>query len=457
MSDRRLIVYELNEVPLRIVHHYVARYPSSNFGKLLSFSHVYTTHCSDQGELHPWTTWPTLHRGVPQKLHKIYSLNQDLSNSSNYPPIWEVLSSAGIKIGIYGSLHSYPYPGSSENISFYMPDTFAPEPTASSPSLTRLQKFNLRLSSSNKAVTGNIGISDAINFVFLVLRNDISLSSAFSTILHLCWELLDPAIKARRSFVQSNILFNSYISHLRRAKPAFSTFFTNHVAGVMHRFWLDTFPEDYPEIKHRADARRASHIFAAMDLADKQVGELYDFCSKNNADLWILSSMGQSAVEHINDDAELVISNFEKFLSVVNQDEIPVLRQPSMHPDLCMEFSSAKDKNKFLDSLASLRDLDGVQIMPILYDVTEKTVNASLKCTRSIVTHSQVVFGKRSYLLSDMGLSLLFRRRATAYHDPCGIFIAWGSKNPDALGGISSECVIDTQNISSMMKQFFDI
>ena len=31
------------------------------------------------GELHPWSTWPTVHRGVTNETHRINFINQDLS------------------------------------------------------------------------------------------------------------------------------------------------------------------------------------------------------------------------------------------------------------------------------------------------------------------------------------------------------------------------------------------
>ena len=37
----------------------------------------------DEGELHPWSTWPTVHRGVNNNLHKIRFINQDLKKCKN--------------------------------------------------------------------------------------------------------------------------------------------------------------------------------------------------------------------------------------------------------------------------------------------------------------------------------------------------------------------------------------
>ena len=93
--SKGLIIYELNEVPPKLLDFYISNFPASNLSKLVTKSKYFITHTRDEGELHPWSTWPTLHRGVTNKLHNIRFINQDLTKSSNYPPIWEVLLKKG--------------------------------------------------------------------------------------------------------------------------------------------------------------------------------------------------------------------------------------------------------------------------------------------------------------------------------------------------------------------------
>ena len=44
----------------------------------------YETYTYDSGELHPWTTWPTIHRGVGRDIHGISFLNQPLNHLNNH-------------------------------------------------------------------------------------------------------------------------------------------------------------------------------------------------------------------------------------------------------------------------------------------------------------------------------------------------------------------------------------
>ena len=144
----KLICYELNEVPWRVVDHYIQKCPNSSLGSLLSRSAQFTTNCNDHGELHPWSTWPTLHRGVSNEVHQIRFLNQDLEPANGWPPVWDILTRNGITTGIFGSLQSYP-PVVSDNMLFHIPDTFAAGPETIPDRFEAFQAFNLKQTGEN--------------------------------------------------------------------------------------------------------------------------------------------------------------------------------------------------------------------------------------------------------------------------------------------------------------------
>jgi hypothetical protein len=128
---RSIVVFELNEVPWEIVDDYVAARPASALARVLAGSRCYTSMTADRGHLSPWTTWPTLHRGVNDEQHMIASFGQDRSLADQrFPPIWSLLHEAGVSVGVCGTLHSYPAPDDLDAYAFYLPDAFASEPVA---------------------------------------------------------------------------------------------------------------------------------------------------------------------------------------------------------------------------------------------------------------------------------------------------------------------------------------
>ena len=107
MSNPRIVQLELNEVPFRVIDAYVAIAPQSTLAGLLKKSRQLSSNCPDKIELDPWISWPTLHRGVIDEQHRILHLGQMLKTADEtYPPLWRLLADAGLKVGVFGSIHS---------------------------------------------------------------------------------------------------------------------------------------------------------------------------------------------------------------------------------------------------------------------------------------------------------------------------------------------------------------
>ena len=161
---KKLLIYELNELPKKLLLDYIRLKPQSTLSELYRNGTFRITKTKDKGELHPWSTWPTFYRGVNNNIHKIQFINQDKTFAENrYPPVWNILAKKGVSIGVFGSLQSYP-PPDLENINFYLPDTFAPKSDAIPEVLSFFQEFNLNLVGNNNAVTRSLSFIDLLNF-----------------------------------------------------------------------------------------------------------------------------------------------------------------------------------------------------------------------------------------------------------------------------------------------------
>ena len=71
MDNFKLIIYEFNEAPRRVIDFYIKLKPKSNLSKVVRKGKLLNTFTNDVGELHPWSTWPSVHRGVNNEKHKI--------------------------------------------------------------------------------------------------------------------------------------------------------------------------------------------------------------------------------------------------------------------------------------------------------------------------------------------------------------------------------------------------
>ena len=144
--DRKIILFELNEVPMTIVDKFVSWQPDSTLARRLPQCHRYVTQTEDETALTPWMTWPSLHRGVIDRRHLILEFGQNLREADEeFPPLWKMLTDHGVRTGICGSLHSYPVPTKLENYAFYLPDTFAAGSECFPEVLSVFQEFNLTI------------------------------------------------------------------------------------------------------------------------------------------------------------------------------------------------------------------------------------------------------------------------------------------------------------------------
>jgi hypothetical protein len=247
---RRIVLFELNEVPWRIVDEYVADHPHAALSRILRSSRCYTTVTADRGHLSPWTTWPTLHRGVNDEQHMIGSFGQDRAQADRcFPPVWQLLHDAGVSVGICGTLHSFPAPEDISSYSFYLPDTFAADATAFPAELEAFQEFNLTMvAASSRNVDTAIPRAAALKFLRQTPKIGIRPRTFAALAQQLLAERRSPWLSTRRRSFQSIFAFDLFEKQLKTTRPAFSSFFTNHVASAMHRYWAAGHPGDYEEV-----------------------------------------------------------------------------------------------------------------------------------------------------------------------------------------------------------------
>jgi len=417
----KIFCYEINEVPWTVIDFYLSKRDNTALEKLLARSHQFTSQTVDSGELHPWSTWPTVHRGVSNDVHKIHFLNQDLSSAEKWPPVWELLSDAGVSVGIFGSLQSYP-PSEHENILFHIPDTFAAGPETIPKKYQPFQSFNLKQTGENSAVTSSVGAKDAVDALSL-FSCGIRPTSFGKVASHLAKEQINKLHKKRRTLLQPVLAFDLLMDCLKRHNPQFVTFFSNHVAGIMHRYWKYSFPEDfnYELNDSPEDQFHAQSLLVAMDLLDDQLATLIKVCEKHNYEIMLCSSMGQEAIERGEYTPELRMKNFDKFKQRLNLD-LDFSLNLAMQPDVAFEFSNESELAEFQETVAKITDDDGERILSQRLESAGCTLNLQLARSPSVAKSKKLLYDKQEYDVDDFGLELIVRDIGTGYHQPEGIW-----------------------------------
>lgn len=432
---RRFILFELNEVPLRVVRHFADRNPGSAFGKTLEKGRHWTTLTPDQGHLSPWVTWPTLHRGVSSAYHKIAALGQDVGNvDSSFPPVWSILAKAGRRVGMFGSLHSYPPPQDLDAYDFYVPDTFAAGPEAKPAELAAFQQFNLHMvDRSGRNVSGDLPVKQALPFLLRSLPAGIRTATMAKIARQVASERIWRHRTARRRTIQSLLAFDLFLAQLQSKKPDAAFFFTNHVASSMHRYWPATFTADYQATKwSEAWVRRfAGEVDYVMGEADQMLGDLLAFADRNtDYVVLVASSMGQAAVDEANRQisTEVLLRDMDKFLKAIGV-EGGWQRRRTMEPTYTLAFNEESSAEACMEGLAKLKiagrpvdyrrlDLRGIEIVLGHSNISNKELT--------------ITIGNQSFRPENVGIAnvpIEDEVGAAAYHIPEGVLLAYDPRS----------------------------
>ena len=417
----KVILYELNEVPWPVVNTFVEKSPTSTLAQILKESLHYETHTKDSGELHPWTTWPTMHRGVYNDTHDIRFLNQTIS--TNYKSTWEILAQNHVSVGVFGSLQSWPIP--QENYAFYVPDTFAKDPQTSPVDLEAFQRFNLQQTKKDGGVVAQ-GISlglQSLKDLFQMVRCGLSLKTVLLLTRQLVRELLNKNFKSIRSIYQSPVAFDLFFKQLTTKKPAYATFFTNHAAGMMHRYWKYLYPQEFNyKIQGSDDYFKAHSILRAMEIADEQLCKLKAFADKEGYAIVIAASMGQEAIDRGEYLGQLHITNVHQFYQAIQYDGI-VQNNLAMSPDFSFEFEAEEDLHDFQNCVLNLTDENGTPVFG--FKQSDLTLNINLQTNADLVRSGGLYRNQKKEKVSfeDLGISVEQRDPGTGYHQPKGIAI----------------------------------
>jgi hypothetical protein len=460
LSQKRVVCYEMNEVPRRVLEDFTGLNPNSTLARLLKQGVYYETIAEDRGILSPWVTWPTLHRGVSNEKHCISDFGQDLEQvNGEYPSTSTILVRNGVHVGVFGSLHTYPPPADMEKYAFYVPDTFANGPECFPEALSAFQEFNLRMVDvSGRNVAKTLMFKHAARFIGKAPGLGLQIGTLGRLANQVLSERLNPPRVGRRRTSQVQIAFDIFLQHLKASKPQFASFFTNHVASSMHRYWPGKFPEDYTGATLGKEWHKTygNEIDFTMAEADRQVSCLAYFVEKNPGYvLMIVSSMGQAAVDTSKIiHSQLYIENTAKFMAALGVQDGQWSKHRAMLPRYVFKLTDAT-ANGFRESLRKLT-INGAHL-----DVVELGLNVfRIKLGHENLSDKETIvkFGGRQCDVREFGLvniAIQDEAGSYAYHIPNGILIAYDPAQRKSYG--EDRGAISTLNIAPTLLANFGI
>lgn len=290
MNRKKVLLIELNEVTWDLIDPFIEQ------GKLPSFDWLRQngTWAAPMSvdlppQLDPWITWTTVYSGRPQSDHNVYFLEQP-PETIKARRIWELCHDEGLRVGVYGSLCSWPPQPVN---GFYVPDTFANDSSTYPETLRPIQDLNLTYTRSIRLPQDQDGLMFKIRLGTQLLNLGLSLATVTRIVGQLAQEQFDGGVRWRRVALQPMVNFDFFKTLYRRYRPDFATFHSNHVAHYMHTYWKamqpDRFEQPTSEEEIRQYGRAIEHGYIAADQLLKQVLGLLD----SDTVLVVASSMGQ--------------------------------------------------------------------------------------------------------------------------------------------------------------------
>lgn len=427
----QVIIYELNEVPWEIVDLYVAARPQSHTARWLRASRLETTVDDDPAHLCPWRTWPTFHTGLYTEDHRSYELGQDPETFRGVP-IWDVVEGAGGRIGLFGPMQSWP-PRQPAHGGFFVPDTFAHDAQTHPAQLQRFQDFNLSMTKDlGFSADRDLPLARVLGAGVDMMRRGLTPWSVRKILVQLARERRDPRFKAARSIMQALPAFDLFWRLQRRTSPDLSIFFTNHVAGMMHRFWGDVVPSYSSEFDYDVDEIFARFVTEAMDVFDHQLGRLMRHVdAQGDHVLVVAASMGQAAIPYRNIAETYVLDDTSRLLDALQIG--PGEKNLTMYPMNTVDFGSQEAAARAGEILATVsakgeRLLNGIRVEGRSVSFSVRLEFDGSDLARDVTYRTEPGGPVHEATIDRLGISTSHRLGGgnTAYHVPEGIFVTYG-------------------------------
>ena len=426
---RPVLLLEINEVPWRVIDKVLADPRFPNTRRFFQEAATFTTISRDTGELSPWVTWPSLHRGMTNRDHAVKNLGQDVATFRG-TPIWEEYRAQGHSIGICGSLQSWPPRDPGEG-GFFIPDTFAHDASCIPSYIEPLQQFNLdQVRKNGRVLRQDPKLAlQSLRLLPAAIRSKIRPRTCARIARQVLGERLDKVRLARRPIFQSVLYWDVFKGLFDAARPpAFSTFFTNHVAGIMHRYWDDVFPEDFAE-RSKARHPHAETMEFALAFMDEMLGDALRWKERcPELILVFATSMGQAAIRRDHSGMESSIADLAKFMGAFGLAPSSYKPLLAMVPQVAIEIADEGQRRAFKRAVDAARTVSGAS----LFIVDE--VGASVSVT--LLSPSRADLEKHGFFRAeadeiaweDAGISRYEIEAGTAYHVPEGVLAINGDR-----------------------------
>lgn len=291
MTPRRLLLLEINEITWDLIDPLIAQGKLPTFAKLKREGTWGTPVSVDMPpQLDPWITWTTLYTGRTQDEHNVFFLQQP-PESIKAKRMWEICDEAGLRVGVYGSVCTWP-PRKVDG--FYVPDTFAQDASTYPDELQPIQHLNLTYTRSIRLPSDQDGLAFKAKLGMKLMKLGLGPSTMVEIAKQLAAERSNPDIRWKRVALQPAVNFEFFRRLYQKYQPHYASFHTNHVAHYQHTYWKAMEPDKFRPIETSEKEREVfgRAIEYGYITADRLLAKVLTLLDRDTV-LCVASSMGQ--------------------------------------------------------------------------------------------------------------------------------------------------------------------
>jgi hypothetical protein len=422
MKRRKVLLAEINEITWDLIEPWMEEGRLPTFARLRREGAWGAPLSVDlPPQLDPWITWTTVYTGRTQAEHNVFFLQQP-PESIRAARLWELCRERGLKVGVYGSLCSWP-PQAVEG--FYVPDTFAPDAATHPPELRPIQELNLTYTRSVRLPSDQDGVMFKAKLGAKLFGLGLSAGTAARVAAQLARERFDPSSRWRRVALQPFVNFDFFSRLYRRHRPDFASFHTNHVAHYMHTYWKAMRPELFAaatsEEERRAHGGAIEHGYRTADELLRRMTALLD----DETVLVVASSMGQKPFTARERKRIAQVRSLERLLKILGVEGraealSTMSDQFNIYPDT--------DETRALVVERLGAAYVGTPARPMFYVTTvERGVTVNLRLDEEVEEGARCFFphAGESFLYEDLVYHT--GQVKSGCHDPRGVLILYGA------------------------------
>jgi hypothetical protein len=233
-----VVLLEFNELCPSLMTEFIEQGHLPNFKKLRDSSAIFTSEAKERAPyLEPWIQWINVHTGVPFSEHGVEHLGE--SEKVTQPAIWDLVSAAGMKVWICGSMNVHC---TSDVTGDLLPDPWTAESMTRPAELLTYNRFIRKQVQEHSNANAKFSKLDYLKFLSFMATHGLSTYTIKTAVNQLRNER-SSGKRWRRAFILDLLQFDIFSHIYRKESPMLSTFFLNSTAHMQHVYWRNMQPE----------------------------------------------------------------------------------------------------------------------------------------------------------------------------------------------------------------------